>query len=43
MFDGGSSLSNLPDISKWNINNVNDISGIFNECKSLTILPDISK
>ena len=26
------SLSSLPDISKWNTNNVNDMSEIFSNC-----------
>ena len=43
MFYNCSSLSFLPDISKWNTNNVNDMKGIFSECKSLESLPDISK
>ena len=29
------SLSSLPDISKWNTNNVIDLTGIFNYCDSL--------
>ena len=36
-------LLSLPDISKWNTNNVTDISGIFSDCSSLSSLPDISK
>ena len=39
MFDKYSSLSSLPDISKWNTNNVNNM---FNNCSSLTSLSDIS-
>ena len=31
----------LPDIQKWNTNNVTDISYIFSSCSSF--LPDISK
>ena len=42
MFYGCSSLSSLPHISKWNTNNVTDISYIFNGCSSLSSLPDIS-
>ena len=42
MFRQCSSLLNLPDISKWNIENVIDISEIFKECESLSFLPDIS-
>ena len=46
-----SSLSSLPDISKWNTSNViyivgdDEISqdGMFFNCSSLSSLPDISK
>ena len=37
------SLTSLPDISKWNTNNVTNMSYMFNGCKSLTSLPTISK
>ena len=30
------------DISKWNINNITDMSYMFNGCSSLAFLPDIS-
>ena len=43
MFGECSSLSSLPDISKWNTNKVNDISFMFYRCSSLSSLPDISK
>ena len=43
MFYGCSSLSSLPDISKWNTNNVTDMSWMFLGCPSLSSLPDISK
>ena len=43
MFSHCSSLSSLPDISKWNTNNVNDMAYMFNNCSSLLSLPDISK
>ena len=43
MFCGCSSLSSLPDISKWNINNVKDMRYMFCGCSSLSSLPDISK
>ena len=43
MFDCCSSLSSLPDISKWNTINVKDMSSIFFGCSSLLSLPDISK
>ena len=34
--------SNIPDISKWNVSNVNNMSYIFSEYESISI-PDISK
>ena len=37
------SLQSLPDISKWNIQNVTDISDLFSFCSKLNSLPDISK
>ena len=43
IFSGCSSLSSLPDISKWNTNNVTDMYSMFSECSSLSSLPDISK
>ena len=43
LFYGCSSLSSLPDISKWNTNSVTDMSSIFYGCTSLSILSDISK
>ena len=43
MFSGCSSLSSLPDISKWNTSNVTDMSCMFFGCSSLSSLPDISK
>ena len=43
IFDDCSSLSSLPDISKWNTNNVTDMSWMFRNCSSLQSLPDISK
>ena len=41
MFCGCSSLSNLPDLSKWNTNNVTDMYLMFDECSSLISLPEI--
>ena len=32
----------MPDISKWNISNTQDISGLFQNCSSLKLVPDIS-
>ena len=34
MFDGCSSLSSLPDISKWNTNNDTDMSFMFSGCSN---------
>ena len=33
----------LPDISKWNTNNVTDMSYMFSNCKSLISLPNLLK
>ena len=41
MFYECSSLSSLPDISKLDTSNVNDMSLIFYECSTLSSLPDI--
>ena len=43
MFYRCSSLSSLPDISKWNINNMINMNYMFFGCSSLSSLPDISK
>ena len=43
LFNECSSLISLPDISKWNISNVTDLSSIFYNCNSLISIPDISK
>ena len=37
------SLSSLPDISKWDTKNVTNMGGMFSGCSSLSSLPDISK
>ena len=37
------SLSSLPDISKWNTSNVNNMSDMFGNYNNLSSLPDISK
>ena len=42
IFDGCSSLSSLPDISKWNISNVINMRSMLYGCSSLSSLPDIS-
>ena len=43
MFYECSSLSSLPNISKWNTNKVTDMSYMFYGCSSLSSLPNISK
>ena len=43
IFSECSSLSKLPDISKWNTDNVINMEGIFYKCSNLKSLPDISK
>jgi len=42
LFYGSFFLSVLPDISNWNIKNVEDLSYMFDGCKSLKVLPHIS-
>jgi surface protein len=37
------SLSSVPDISKWDTGNIEDMSWMFFECKLLNSFPDISK
>ena len=41
LFAGCSSLKYLPDISKWNLENTENISNLFLGCSSLIELPDI--
>ena len=43
MFYNCSSLSSLPDISKWNTNNLINSHLMFAKCISLISMPDISK
>ena len=43
MFYLCSSLTYIPDISKWKFNNKIRIKNIFQGCNSLLIIPDISK
>ena len=40
MFSGCNSLISLPDLSKWNISNVEDMSNMFYGCNSIKSLPD---
>ena len=39
MFYGCSSLSSLPDISKWNTSNVEDMYYMFHKCKDSLNIP----
>ena len=41
MFFGCSSLLSLTDISKWNTSNVTNMGYMFEDCSSLSSLPDI--
>ena len=43
MFCFCSSLTFIPNISKWKFNNKIEINNIFKGCNSLLIIPDISK
>ena len=43
MFSGCSSLKILPDISKWDLSYVKNITGLFEGCTSLQFIPEISK
>ena len=43
MFAGCSSLISIPDISKWNTNDVKEMNSVFSRCSSLISIPDISK
>ena len=37
------SIKQLPEISKWNTSNIDDLTGLFEYCISLIKIPDISK
>jgi len=43
LFSFCNKLSSLPDISKWNTNNLTNMRSLFFCCESLISLPDISK
>ena len=43
MFAFCRSLESLPDISRWNVDNIKNIDYIFFNCISLKSLPDITK
>ena len=36
-------IKRITDISKWDLSNTNEISGLFSGCSSLKEIPDISK
>jgi surface protein len=40
MFNKCSELKSIPDLSKWDTNNVIDMRGIFNGCKNLIEIPE---
>ena len=42
IFQECKSLISIPDISKWDTKNVNDMSYLFSKCISLKSFPDIS-
>ena len=41
LFQGCSSLTSLPDRSKWNINNITNMISLFQNCSFLISLTDI--
>ena len=43
LFKDCSSLISLPNISKWNVENVKDMDQMFSGCSSLLIIPNITK
>ena len=43
LFNNCSKIFSLPDLSKWNIHNVTNLSYMFNNCSMLSQIPDISK
>ena len=43
MFSCCVSLISLPDLSKWNTENLRDIYHMFEQCISLSSFPDITK
>jgi len=43
MFNLCTSLSSLPDISKWNTNNVTDMSYMFYDCNKIKFSEEIKK
>ena len=43
MFQNCESLSSLPDVSKWNMNNVNKMNEMFKNCEMLNNWPKLSR
>ena len=43
IFSNCTSLISVPDLSKWNTNNIKDMFYLFSDCFTLPFLPDISK
>jgi len=43
MFAGCKLLTTIPDISKWNITCIKEMSRLFSDCSSLVSIPDIFK
>ena len=43
LFFNCQSLTSLPNISKWNIKNIKDMSYLFGGCESSISIPDMSK
>ena len=43
MFESCKSLVSLPDLSKWNIKNADDMKNMFKNCISLAYLPDLDR
>ena len=43
MFNGLHNLTSFPDISNWNVSKVFTMIAMFRECKSIEVMPDISK
>ena len=43
MLDNCMALKSLPDLSKWNTENIKNMNSIFFECSSLISLPDLSQ
>ena len=42
LFNGCSSLIEIPDISKWETSNITNMKAMFQNCSSISTMPDIS-